>query len=477
MQSTLNWREYFKPRRELLLLCTAAMELCWTYSVFALVWGGGGHGERGISLWLFAGLLVFALYGARVVLNSVLQPRDQKLVIVALALLSILLATRATLFSNYSPFDWSWLFSVPYALVRLFIAFSPEALVILMGIFVWWRGIALAQTSFDFELVGYRFRFGVLILALVALMNTWIARIDLSGLLFGYFFFGLLAVALARQEDIGRNDAHVSLPLKGPWLGILAGTALLVLTLGALLARALTPQGVRALLELLRPLEPLLVVILYAVLILVSFLVELVYNIIFALMQSLTNGRINQTPLQLPQRPPLTVPEEQPDLSGLMLYFDPLRMACAVTLLVLVLLGLALSLNRLRKPNRTDDNESREDVPIALDLNPFRRLRNLFRRPHITLDEGGIASIRRIYANLARLAAQRGFPRRDAETPYEFVSELRSAFPDGEPEERAITEAYVRVHYGEHQPSEVEVKQVMDAWQRIKAQNSGARKA
>jgi hypothetical protein len=285
-----------------------------------------------------------------------------------------------------------------------------------------------------------------------------------------------MAVALARQEDIGRSDSHVSLPLKGPWLGILGGTALFVLAVGALLARALTPQGVRAFFDLLRPLEPLAVVILYAVLILVSYIVELVYNIIFVLMERLTAGRLNQTPLQLPQRPPLTIPEEQPDLSALMLYFDPIRMACAVALFALVLLVLALSLNRLRKPDRTDDNESRESVPVALDFNPLRRLRDLFRRPHLTLDEGGIASIRRIYANLTRLAAQRGFPRRDAVTPYEFVGELRAAFPDAELEERAITEAYVRVHYGEQQPTAEEIRRVRDAWERIKAQISGARR-
>ena len=470
--ATLAWRDIFKPRRELLLLCAAGFELCWTYSLFALAWAASGHGERGVSIYLFAALLLFAIYSARLVLNTSLEARAQKVVIVVLALISILLAIRATLYFNYAPLDWSWLATVPAAITRLFIALTPEALLIVMGVFAWWRGIALAQTSLDFELVGYRFRFGVLMLALVALLNTWIARIDLSPTLFGFFFFGLMAVALARQEDIGRNDSHVSLPLKGPWLGILTGTALMVLALGALLARALTPQGLRALLELFRPLEPLAVVLLYVVLVLVSYLVELVYNVIFALMQRFTRGNLNPPPLQLPERPPLNITQDQPDLSALMLYFDPIRMACAVTLFALVLLGLAYSMNRLHKPNRTDDNESRESVPISIDLNPFRRLRDWLRRPRITLDDGGIASIRRIYANMARLAAQRGFPRREAETPYEFVRELRAAFPDVEFEERTITEAYVRVRYGEYEPSAAEIGQVKDAWERIKGQKS-----
>src|SRR5437588_1494228 len=154
--------------------------------------------------------MLLAIYSARLVLNTSLQPRAQKVAIVVLALTSILLAIRATIYFNYAPLDWSWLANVPAALARLFIALSPEALLSVMGVFAWWRGIALAQTSLDFELVGYRFRFGVLMLALIALLNTWIARIDLSATLFGFFFFGLMAVALARQEDIGRNDSHVS---------------------------------------------------------------------------------------------------------------------------------------------------------------------------------------------------------------------------------------------------------------------------
>ncbi len=466
--TTLNWREFFHPRRELLLLCAAALELCWTYSVFALLWAAGGHGERGVSVFLFVVLLLFAIYGARLILNSTLPPREQKIAIVVVALGSILFAIRSTLYSTYAPLDLSWLGSVPSAIARMFIAFSPDAFVVLMGAFVWWRGIALAQTALDFDLVGFRFRLGVLMLALTTLVNTWIARIDLSGLLFAFFFFGLLAVALARQEDIGRTDSHISLPLKGPWLAILAGSALLVIALGALLSLFLTPQGVRALFDVLRPLEPLAVVVLYAVLILVSYIVELLYNFVFAIMQRLMNGNGAVSPLQLPPRAPLPDQQEPPDLSTLMLYFDPIRMVCAVTLFALVLLGLALSLNRLKKPNRTDGNESRESVPISLDLNAFKRLRNLFRRPHIELDESGVASIRRIYANLTRLAAQRGYPRREAETPYEFVRALRAAFPAAEFEERTITEAYVRVHYGEHEPSAEEIKQAKEAWQKIK---------
>jgi len=106
--------------------------------------------------------------------------------------------------------------------------------------------------------------------------------------------------------------------------------------------------------------------------------------------------------------------------------------------------------------------------PSALVTRPAKAAK----KKRIEFDDGGVASIRRIYANLTRLAAQRGFPRRDAETPYEFIRGLRAAFPDAEFEERAITDAYVRVHYGEHDPTAEELQQVRVAWERIRAVNS-----
>jgi hypothetical protein len=88
------------------------------------------------------------------------------------------------------------------------------------------------------------------------------------------------------------------------------------------------------------------------------------------------------------------------------------------------------------------------------------------------VDDSDVASIKRIYANLVRLAARRGFPRREAETPYEFMGELRETLPSATAEERAITDAYVRVHYGEQSPAAEEVAQVKEAWKKIRAEDA-----
>ncbi|MEP7200302.1 MAG: DUF4129 domain-containing protein [Chloroflexota bacterium] len=470
--NTITWRDAINPRFELVMLTTAALEICWAYGFFALALQASGNGQRGVSVFTFGALVLAAIYSTRFMLNTTLPQRRKQSISLALALGSIALALRATFFSNYGVFDLSWLGQLPSAIGNLFIAFSPVALLLIMGAYAWWRGLSLAQGSFDFEGVGFRFRLGVLMLALLVLLNTWIARLDIGGLLVAFFFFGLLAVALARQEDVGRSESAVSLPLKGPWLGILVGSVMLVLGLAALLALVLTPQGVRAIFDLFRPLEPLVVIILYVLLLLISYVIEFIYALITFFIQRFINPNMQLPPLALPQRPPLDTAQHPDDFAALAMFWDPLRTICAVVLVGGVLLLLALSLNNMQKRNRQRGNETRESVPVSLDLNPFKRLRDWLRRPQFQFDESDVASIRRIYANLVRLAAERGYPRREAETPYEFMRDLREAFPEVVPEERAITEAYVRVHYGERSPTAEEMQQVRDAWERIKGVNS-----
>jgi hypothetical protein len=467
-----RWSDLFNPRHELVLLASAGLEICWAYGFFALVLAAMGHGDRGVSVFTFATLVVVAIYCARFMVNSELPLRRKQALGIGLALLSIMLAIRATLFSAYGLLDLGWVGQVPAAAANLFIAFSPVSLVLIMGIYAWWRGFSLAQASFDFDGVGFRFRWGVLMVALLALINTWVGRIDIGGLLTSFFFFGLLAVALARQEDLGRSEANVALPLNGPWLGILAGSVLGVLGLGALLALVLTPQGIRFFFDLLRPLEPLFVVMLYALLILISFIVELVFNFVAAILQHFINPNAAPQPLILLQRPPPEILQQPDQLNALAAFFDPLRIVCALVLLGGVLLLLALSLNNMHRRARKRGNESRESVPVSLDLNPLKRLRDWLIKPEWVVDESDVASIKRIYANLVRLAARRGFPRREAETPYEFMRDLRETLPTATAEERAITDAYVRVHYGEHAPAAEEVAQVKAAWKKVRAEDA-----
>jgi hypothetical protein len=76
-------------------------------------------------------------------------------------------------------------------------------------------------------------------------------------------------------------------------------------------------------------------------------------------------------------------------------------------------------------------------------------------------------TIRRIYAQMTRLAAEQGYPRTASETPFEYEATARRAFPDVGAEVRAITRAYVAAHYGQVPDSEAELQEIRACWERL----------
>jgi hypothetical protein len=79
-----------------------------------------------------------------------------------------------------------------------------------------------------------------------------------------------------------------------------------------------------------------------------------------------------------------------------------------------------------------------------------------------------------LYASLQRLAAWRGLPREDAETPYEFERRLDGTWPQAQQVVASLTEAYVRAHYGEHAFSPAEIEALRAHWQRLQQLLEGA---
>jgi hypothetical protein len=68
---------------------------------------------------------------------------------------------------------------------------------------------------------------------------------------------------------------------------------------------------------------------------------------------------------------------------------------------------------------------------------------------------------------MCRAAAAHGYPRASAETPYEYLNTLALAWPDGQEESRLITEAFVRVRYGEVPETHDELAELEAAWRKL----------
>ena len=77
------------------------------------------------------------------------------------------------------------------------------------------------------------------------------------------------------------------------------------------------------------------------------------------------------------------------------------------------------------------------------------------------------ARIRRIYAHLMHLSERLNQPRPASRTPLEFLPNLEALFPGFKGELGLITEAYLKIRYGDFPESTDEVEMVERAWKRV----------
>lgn len=68
---------------------------------------------------------------------------------------------------------------------------------------------------------------------------------------------------------------------------------------------------------------------------------------------------------------------------------------------------------------------------------------------------------------MSDVAESFGYPRLEAETPYEYLTSLARVWPQAATETQLITQAYVRVRYGEIPETRAELEQILAAWRTL----------
>jgi hypothetical protein len=151
---------------------------------------------------------------------------------------------------------------------------------------------------------------------------------------------------------------------------------------------------------------------------------------------------------------------------------------CKTTAVILIVVGglylVSLAMRRLAERRDEGNQDERESLWSSGDL--VQDLRDGLRRALEGLrglgqrdgrGQRSAESIRKMYASVIDMAEEAGYPRDQAETPYEHRAVLYQAFPDGETAVDAITEAYVRVHYGEVPDTREEMEQLRQQYQEL----------
>ena len=463
------FRDEFDWVEELLYLVLLAAEACilypWQFLIHALI----GQKEMpflGLCLLFWVPYLVASLLGrAKLALDR------KQAIIAGLAILSALVAVRFQIYTEYPLWSIGWIAELAD---RFFDAFAqlPTDLIILILVFVgWWRGIALSRKEYDTQQVWYHFRVGIVVLFAYFLVTLLGQRADLSAVVLAYFFFGLLGIALARILELG--GIHQSTLGSKQWVVVLVGVILGSLGLALLVSLLVSRRMIRAVLDWFSPLVNLVGRVLWILFSIVFYLLWPLIEVLTSwFKQAVNEGAFSSmAPFLSPLTSPLQIPEAKE-------VTDVMPVCRTVFVVAIVLGGLLLVARAIRR--MAQERAKREDLEreslwsgqeFARDLrdslrerwDQLRALASQFGGAH----RRSAASIRKIYASMVDLATEAGYPRRLAETPYEYRTTLYQAFAGGESAVDAITEAYVRVHYGQVPDTREEMDQIVRYWREV----------
>ena len=470
-------------RHEALLAVILLMESCVAASWFLLLNRPGAMHGAGAALLGVAGLVALAYVVTRLLLASSLSIGRQRILVLCLLLLTIVLFTRLHAYARFALGNTAWLAAWVNDWRTILSGLTAGPVTLVVVLFCWWRGVLLAYRETTLASVAFGFRLSVVLMAVVGLLWPADAGAGRLGLVFLFFLFAVLTLALARVDELGGRLGGPDQPFGPVWGAIVAGSALLVVGAGWVLARIYSPAGFSRLIEWLWPALQIVGSALKAVgrviLRVLMPILEALFAFLIGLLRSLGLGSQEVPITEFPNVTPTPMPAPIESAGGFP-WLEVLRWSAILIFVGLGIAAVVFSLRRLnarRRPGLADGQRSVLSGAWMEDL-----LDNLRAGAAQVADALGLldrfglgkrlyaaVSIRFIYANLVRLAAARGFPRPPALTPYEFLPTLRRAFAGAEPDVERITEAYVAVHYGEAPASRHELQEIRRCWERAQA--------
>jgi hypothetical protein len=463
--------------RELLHAAWAAAEVCLYLPIAAGMLDGVALVDPlRLAVVLLASLLLIH-YLVRAVLGVLQRPWLRGAVLGFAIVGTATLAVHAVLDPDLPLWRLAW----PVRLARWLGDTSAQALVVpreaflfLLVVFLWWRGLALAQRATSTEDVAYRFRVGVLVLSVTAALGSLVLSWAVEYVVFGYFFTSLLAVAAARAGEASDKAGAGGSVVGFGWLAGLVLAGLLLTLTAMLVASGMTGDNLAL---LVRPLVAVARAVVAAIVFLAALLARLVVPAVPPIQPD-----ADQSPLDEVLPPLGTTPTPGFDLEPGRLPVPELAALRAVAVLgagVVIIVLVVLSARWLR---RSDDGRKRADIEsVWQGVDVARALKRLRLRAGSRIGQwvsGARSSlaqawttmtIKRLYGRVLRLAQRRGYPRGVHETPYEFLPTLEHALPELEGPLAVVTEAYVAVHYGELPEDPSLLDDVIRAWERIRA--------
>lgn len=468
-------------RHELLFVLWALMEVSLITPLFlgfmpwAITWP-----PMQVTLWLLL-LMLVPLNVARVMAYLQVPLARQRRWMLVLALSLSLWAVRTLLYDLESLFDLSWIGSFYTSLITADSSLWQRDMTILLLVgYTWWRGMLLVVREPDVNLLGKRLRVGGLLVAPLAVGVAWLSLSwSIAPFLLLYFAAGLTAVSLTRAEQIEREQKARVTSMTPRWLTVILAASIGTVFLAGLVTFTATQTQTAQmgwLVILWRPLLFGLSAVFYTAFYLLTPLFTLLETGLGWLIAFWRQAYLWLfDPAQAPEvsdfRPAQDLERIRELLGNPETAVVNWRLLISLFLLLLFILSM-YSLGQLYRRNRLALGEngrfqrSLGGTPEKLDDKPGLGQR-LLERLGLRQRWQVALSIRRIYYQMEQAATARGYPRAESETPYEFLDTLLHVWPAHQPDTQLITEAFVRIRYGELPETAAELNQIQAAWNRL----------
>lgn len=464
-------------RHELLFLGYALMEIALVTPVVLVILSWARYWPpHEVALWL---LLIMLLPLNLIRLMSLLKVdlKWQRRALIIALLMTIVISWRMLLYPASSPLDTTWL-------RRFFGSFGEggsllwtrDLSVFMVTAFAWWRGIRLAVRHVEINNVGLRLRLGGLILMPLIL---WFAgsflEVSVAPFVLLFFLAALTVVALVRAENIEQERSGTAATLNVRWFLVVLGAAAVIVLAGGVVGAVIGGETLFIVIGWLSPLwralqfgatvtGVTLFEILYPLIELSSVVVQFLARILAGLLGTVSAALRASNLFQEPLVPDVLPPTETP---GFIMPEGSNKALAAFVMIGLIIL-VALALARAYRQATFAARDSQRSRATSADEEDKAGLgRRVLERLGFLRQWRAAASVRRIYRLMCRAAELAGYPRLATETPYEYLPTLARVWPEHSAESRLITEAFVRVRYGEFPETEEELETIRAAWQQL----------
>jgi len=464
----------------LLLLCTFLLEGLWVYLWLALLGHNGFLGWKETPLTPGAILLLlFAAYYSVQVFGQAQWSQRKLTLIYALYVIALFaLVTRLENGGGYAPWDLGWLRFAGHNLTS--VLGSPMQATVLLGVYLYWRGYHLSKEGLGQDQVMHSFLIG-LIGVIVGLLS-WemsyrsgslqgVSRGQALAVVIAFFFAALTALPLSHllrvRAEMQRAEGDGAF-FSQSWTLQLLGLTTAMVVVGLIAASIFSFRVLAPVITALGWVSAVASVVVYYLVYPIAFLGAEAFLAITWLLRKLS-GTHDAPEITMPDFSALReslVTREAPIPLWLILIKWALILFVAV-LLVWLLTRMVLGRRGVQKAKEALE-ETHQSVggwrdflrDLLLGLFHLRwwlrdRADAVLRHIPVVSRGGGDhvpdgeLEVRQMYGLLLARARQSGYPRKDAETPAEYLGTLKDHMPEDTPALEQLTDAYVAVRYGE----------------------------